>query len=83
MGGIAGSGINSGINKDRRGDVVSFGGLCQVPMHGRPAVGAVIDRGVIRTREMRVDVETRGEFTRGATVAARGVPRFEERDDQT
>jgi hypothetical protein len=33
----------------------------------------VIDSGVIRTREMRVDVETRREFTRGATVAARGV----------
>jgi hypothetical protein len=32
-----------------------------VPMHDPPAVGAVIDRGVIRTREMRVDVETRGE----------------------
>jgi len=40
----------------------------------------VIDRGVIRTREMRVDVEARGEFTQGATVAARGVPPFEERD---
>jgi hypothetical protein len=49
-------------------------------MHDPPAVGAVIDRGVIRTREMRVAVEIRGEFTRGATVAAQGLPPFEEPD---
>jgi hypothetical protein len=49
-------------------------------MHDPPTVGAVIDRGVIRTREMRVDVKTRREFPRVATVAARGAPPFEERD---
>jgi hypothetical protein len=49
-------------------------------MHAPPAVGALIDRGVSRTREMRGDVEGRGESARGATVAARGVPQFVERD---
>jgi inosine-uridine nucleoside N-ribohydrolase len=41
------------------------------PMHDPLAVGAVIDRTLIRTREMRVDIETRGEHTRGETVASR------------
>jgi inosine-uridine nucleoside N-ribohydrolase len=40
-------------------------------MHDPLAVGATIDRSLITTREMRVDVETRGEFTRGETVASR------------
>jgi inosine-uridine nucleoside N-ribohydrolase len=34
-------------------------------------VGAVIERSLITTQDMRVEVETRGEFTRGETVASR------------
>ncbi len=41
------------------------------PMHDPLAVGAVIDRSLITTRDMRVDVETRGEHARGETVASR------------
>jgi inosine-uridine nucleoside N-ribohydrolase len=41
------------------------------PMHDPLAVGAVIDRTLITTRDMRVDIETRGEHTRGETVASR------------
>ena len=41
------------------------------PMHDPLAVGAVIDRSLITTEDMRVDVETRGEHTRGETVANR------------
>jgi len=35
------------------------------------AVGAVIDPTLVTLKDMRVDVETRGEFTRGETVANR------------
>jgi purine nucleosidase len=41
------------------------------PMHDPLAVGAAIDRSLITTQDMRVEVETRGEFTRGETVANR------------
>jgi inosine-uridine nucleoside N-ribohydrolase len=51
-----------------------------VTMYDPLAMGAVVDRGVITAQEMRIDVETRGELTRGATVATREVPRLEERD---
>ena len=40
-------------------------------MHDPLAVGAAIDRSLITTQDMRVDIETRGEFTRGETVASR------------
>jgi inosine-uridine nucleoside N-ribohydrolase len=40
-------------------------------MHDALAVGAAIDRSLIATQDMWVDVETRGEFTRGETVASR------------
>ncbi len=40
-------------------------------MHDPLAVGAAIDRSLIATQDMRVDVETRGELTRGETVANR------------
>jgi purine nucleosidase len=40
-------------------------------MHDALAVGAVIDRSLITTRAMRVEIETRGEYTRGETVASR------------
>ncbi|MFB3921690.1 MAG: nucleoside hydrolase [Terriglobia bacterium] len=41
------------------------------PMHDPLAVGAAIDRRLITTQDMRVDVETRGAYTRGETVASR------------
>lgn len=41
------------------------------PMHDPLAVGAAIDRSLIRTNDMRVEIELRGEFTRGETVAYR------------
>jgi len=41
------------------------------PMHDPLAVGAVVDRSLVRTRHMRVDVETRGQYTRGQTVGNR------------
>jgi len=41
------------------------------PMHDPLAAAAVIDRTLITTRDMRVEIETRGEFTRGETVASR------------
>jgi inosine-uridine nucleoside N-ribohydrolase len=40
-------------------------------MYDPLAIGAAIDPTVVTTKEMRVDVETRGEFTRGETVANR------------
>ncbi len=41
------------------------------PMHDPLAVAAVIDPAVIKTRDMHVVIETRGEHTRGETVASR------------
>ncbi|MBE3590172.1 MAG: nucleoside hydrolase [Firmicutes bacterium] len=38
------------------------------PLHDPCAVAFVIDRSIFRTQRMRVDVETRGEFTAGMTV---------------
>ncbi len=40
-------------------------------MHDPLAVAALIDPGVIKTRDMHVAIETRGEHTRGETVASR------------
>ncbi len=40
-------------------------------MYDPLAVGAVIDPTLVKTKDMHVDVETRGEFTRGETVANR------------
>jgi inosine-uridine nucleoside N-ribohydrolase len=40
-------------------------------MYDPLAVGAAIDPAIITTKNMRVDVETRGQFTRGETVANR------------
>jgi inosine-uridine nucleoside N-ribohydrolase len=42
-----------------------------VPMYDPLAVGAAIDPSLIKTQAMRVDVELRGQFTRGETVANR------------
>jgi len=41
------------------------------PMYDPLAVGVAIDRTLVTTEPMRVDVETRGELTRGETVANR------------
>lgn len=40
-------------------------------IHDALAVGAVVDRTLVHTQAMRVDIETDGTFTRGATVANR------------
>ncbi len=41
------------------------------PMYDPSAVAVAIDPTLVTTKEMHVDVETRGEFTRGETVANR------------
>jgi len=41
------------------------------PMYDPLAIGAAIDSTIIKTQAMHVDVETRGDFTRGETVANR------------
>jgi purine nucleosidase len=41
------------------------------PMYDPLAVGVVIDSTLVKTSEMHDDVETKGEFTRGETVADR------------
>lgn len=50
------------------GDKLGFPGTA---MYDPLAVGAAIDPTIITTKPMRVDVETRGQFTRGETVANR------------
>jgi inosine-uridine nucleoside N-ribohydrolase len=42
-----------------------------VPMYDPLAVGVAIDPGLVTADSMRVDIETRGQFTRGETVANR------------
>lgn len=46
-------------------------GLDGTPMYDPLAVGVAIDSTLVKAPEMHVDVETRGEFTRGETVANR------------
>ena len=46
-------------------------GATGTPMHDPLAIGVAIDPTLVKSREMRVDVETRGEFTRGQTVGNR------------
>lgn len=41
------------------------------PMYDPSAVAVAIDSTLVRVQEMHVDVETKGEFTRGETVANR------------
>ncbi|MGE5204431.1 MAG: nucleoside hydrolase [Chlamydiota bacterium] len=41
------------------------------PMYDPLAMGVTLDPALVTTKAMRVDVETRGEFTRGETVANR------------
>jgi purine nucleosidase len=40
-------------------------------VHDALAVGQVIDSTILKTQDMRVDIETDGKFTRGMTVANR------------
>ncbi len=46
-------------------------GFPGTPMYDPLAVGVVTDSTLFTAREMHVDVETKGEFTRGETVANR------------
>ena len=46
-------------------------GFAGAPMYDPLAVGAAIDSTIVKSQAMHVDVETRGEFTRGETVANR------------
>ena len=46
-------------------------GMAGAPLYDPTAMGAVIDRSLIKTEFFHVDVELRGEFTRGETVANR------------
>jgi len=41
------------------------------PMYDPSAVAVAIDSSLVKVQEMRVDVETRGQFTRGETVGNR------------
>jgi inosine-uridine nucleoside N-ribohydrolase len=41
------------------------------PMYDPLAIGVAVDPTLVKTQKMRVDIETRGEFTRGETVANR------------
>jgi inosine-uridine nucleoside N-ribohydrolase len=46
-------------------------GYAGAPMYDPLAVGAAIDSTIVKAQAMHVDVETRGEFSRGETVANR------------
>ena len=46
-------------------------GTSGTPMYDPLAVGVAIDATLVKAPEMHVDVETRGDFTRGETVANR------------
>lgn len=47
----------------------------QMPiLHDPLAVGVVADRSLVKLERMIIDIETRGEFTAGATVPRRGTP---------
>src|SRR5690242_9862122 len=50
---------------------VKFGDGSGSPMYDPSAVGIAIDPTLVKTQEMHVDVETKGEFTRGETVGNR------------
>jgi len=58
------------VNKHLVGLAASFGSPGS-PMYDPSAVAVAIDPTLVTVKEMHVDVETRGEFTRGETVANR------------
>jgi len=59
-----------GINKFLVGLSERFGGNGS-PMYDPSAVAVAIDATLVKVQEMHVDVETKGEFTRGETVGNR------------
>ncbi len=60
-----------GVFKFLLGLEVKYGSGGGTPMYDPLAVGAAIDSTILTTVPMHVDVETRGDFTRGETVANR------------
>jgi inosine-uridine nucleoside N-ribohydrolase len=46
-------------------------GSAGAAMYDPLAIGVAIDRSIVRTQSLHVDVETRGDYTRGETVANR------------
>jgi len=58
------------VNKHLISLAASFGAPGS-PMYDPSAVAIAIDPTLVKTQDMHVDVETRGEFTRGETVANR------------
>ncbi len=55
---------------------------CTSPATSSLAVGVVVDRTFVETQDLYVDVETKGEKTRGETVAARKGYSMEFRESQ-
>jgi inosine-uridine nucleoside N-ribohydrolase len=53
------------------GQEAKYGAGGGSPMYDPLAVGTAIDPSIVTTQPMHVDVESRGEFTRGETVANR------------
>jgi purine nucleosidase len=53
------------------GQEAKYGNGGGTPMYDPLAVGTAIDSSMVTTQAMHVDVETRGDFTRGETVANR------------
>lgn len=60
-----------GVFKFLLGLEVKYGSGGGTPMYDPLAVAQVIDATLLTTQSMHVDVETRGDFTRGETVANR------------
>ena len=59
-----------GVNKFLVGLAEQFGATGS-PMYDPSAVAVAVDSTLVKVLEMHVDVETRGEFTRGETVGNR------------
>jgi inosine-uridine nucleoside N-ribohydrolase len=62
----------------------SLGWKAGAPLFDPLAVAVAVDHSIVTTEPMRVDVETRGEFTRGETVANRQneIVRYARRADR-
>ena len=59
-----------GVNKFLIGLSEQFGATGS-PMYDPSAVAVAVDPTLVKTQEMHIDVETKGEFTRGETVGNR------------
>ncbi|MFN8062932.1 MAG: nucleoside hydrolase, partial [Vicinamibacterales bacterium] len=57
-------------------------GTTGTPMHDPLAMGVVLDPTFVKTKAMRVDVELKGQFTRGQTVGNKNnvTEKYEERE---